>query len=135
VVILPDTSAWIEFLRATGTPAHATLRALIDESAYIAITEAVAMELLAGCRSSRELRNLHPRLFAYPMLPAEGISDYEEAAEIYRVCRSRGETIRSLVDCLIAAVAIRSDAQVLHNDADFDAIARHTELQIYPAVA
>ncbi len=57
--------------------------------------------------------------------------DYEEAAALYRRCRAGGETIRNLLDCLIAAVAIRNNAPVLHRDRDFDALARHTELQIY----
>ena len=60
------------------------------------------------------------------MLP----EDYDKAAELYRQCRSRGETVRKLLDCLIAAVAIRSGIPVLHNDRDFDALARHTELQV-----
>ena len=130
-MILPDTSAWVEYLRATGTPFHLALRTLIDDEAPIAITECVVMELLAGARSTRELRNMRTTLLALPMLPLHGISDHEEAAAIYRACRSRGDTVRSLIDCLIAAVAIRTEAQVLHNDSDFDAIARHTGLRIY----
>ncbi len=59
--------------------------------------------------------------------------DYEEGAALYRHCRRRGETVRNLMDCLIAAVAIRNGTPVLHADADFDVLARHTELQIYEA--
>jgi predicted nucleic acid-binding protein len=55
--------------------------------------------------------------------------DAEDAAEIYRLCRRAGETIRSLNDCLIAAIAIRNRVPVLHNDDDYDAIARHIELE------
>lgn len=56
--------------------------------------------------------------------------DAEEAAHIYRVCRRAGETIRSMNDCLIAAIAIRNDVPVLHRDRDYDAIARHFPLRL-----
>ena len=58
-------------------------------------------------------------------------TDFEDAAALYRRCRQQGETVGKLIDCLIASVAIRSGAPVLHKDADFDAIARHTGLQIH----
>ena len=60
------------------------------------------------------------------MLP----TDYEAAAALYRRCRRQGETVRKLLDCLIAAVAIRAGTPILHNDRDFDVLARHTELQL-----
>ena len=55
---------------------------------------------------------------------------YDTAATLYRRCRGEGETVRRLIDCLIAAVAIGADVPVLHRDADFDVLARHTELDI-----
>ncbi len=64
-----------------------------------------------------------------PLVPA----DYEEAAGLYRTCRRRGETVRRLVDCLIAAVTIRAGAGLLHADADFTVLARHTSLVVAPA--
>ena len=54
---------------------------------------------------------------------------------MYRACRSAGATIRSIGDCLIAVAVIRADAEILHNDRDFDTIARHTGLRIYPVAA
>ena len=59
-----------------------------------------------------------------------GPIDYEDAATIYRTCRRRGETLRKLIDCLIAAHALREHIPILHSDSDFDAIARHTQLQV-----
>lgn len=63
-------------------------------------------------------------------LSVDGPGDYESAAELYRLCRRTGETPRQLSDCLIAAVAIRNDAELLCEDADFDAIARHAPLRL-----
>ena len=60
-------------------------------------------------------------------------ADYDDAAALYRRCRRQGETVRRLIDCLIASAAIRAGAPILHNDADFDVLARHTELRTYEA--
>jgi predicted nucleic acid-binding protein len=129
-VILVDTSAWIELIRTTGHPAHVTLRHHLQRHAPIATSEPVIMELLAGVATSAERSKLRARLMALPRLTVRGLADFEAAADLYRVCRSRGATVRKLMDCLIAAVAIRERATLLHNDRDFDVLARHTRLRI-----
>jgi predicted nucleic acid-binding protein len=129
-VILADTSAWVEYLRATGSPAHLRLWKLIDGEGELATTDVVAMELLAGAASQEEVVRLRRLLLRCQHLPVEGLADYEAAAELYRRCRAGGETVRSLTDCLIAVVAIRHEAALLHRDHDFDVLARHTPLRI-----
>lgn len=89
------------------------------------------MELLAGARTDAHQDRLRRPLFSRcAFIPTEGPADYEEAAKVYRVFRRGSTTIRKLTDCLIAAVAIRAGAELLHHDGDFDAIARHTGLRI-----
>jgi predicted nucleic acid-binding protein len=127
-VILADTSAWVEYLRATGSPANVALRVLLDDE--LAITEPVVMEVLAGARDEHHLARLRALLGRAQLLPSTG-ADYLDAAAIYRRCRQEGDTVRSLIDCLIAAVAIREDLRVLHNDSDYDVIARHARLRIH----
>jgi predicted nucleic acid-binding protein len=127
--IVPDTSAWVEFLRGTGSPAHKRLRALVRTADPIVITEPVAMELLAGARN-REERSLIRRLVAGCDFAPVAPGDWEDAATLYRQMRGAGRTIRNMLDCLIAVVAMRIDAPVLHADADFDAIAEHAPLKI-----
>ena len=129
-MILVDTSAWIELIRTTGHPAHVTLRHHLERRAPIATSEPVIMELLAGVATAAERSKLRARLMALPRLTVRGLADFEAAADLYRVCRSRGATVRKLMDCLIAAVAIRERATLLHNDRDFDVLARHTRLRI-----
>jgi len=118
-------------LRATGSPVNSRLRRLIEEQA-VATTEVVVMELLAGARDTQHLRSLRSLLMSCRLVPLEGLADYEAAAAIYRRCRAAGETIRAMTDCLVAGVAIRGDLTVLHADADFAAIARHTDLKLEP---
>lgn len=133
-MILADTSAWIEFLRATGTDVDLRLDRLVSGQVDdVVTTEVVVMELLAGERDEHDVDRIRRLLYRYELVPLEGVSDFEEAARIYRTCRRAGETVRTRFDCLIAAVAIRVDAEVLHHDRDFDAIARHTPLRLAAA--
>ena len=128
-MILVDTSAWIEFLRDTGSEVCLAVDRLLD--ADLATCDAVSMEVLAGARDERHLLQLRGLLERATMLPTSP-ADYEAAASMYRSCRVQGETVRKLIDCLIAAVAGRYGAEVLHADTDFVALARHTELRLHP---
>jgi predicted nucleic acid-binding protein len=126
-LILVDTSAWVEFLRDTGSPVCVRVDELL--AAEVATCDPVRMELLAGARDEGHLDGLRRLLARAVVIPTEP-TDYEQAAALYRTCRRAGETVRRMVDCLIAAVAIRSDVPVLHADADFDVLARHTSLRV-----
>lgn len=126
-MILIDTSAWVEFLRDTGSPVCNRVEALLESE--IAICDAVRMEVLAGARDERHLHRLR-RLLARAVLIPTLSRDYDEAAILYRCCRREGETVRKLIDCLIGAVAIRADTTILHQDTDFEVLARHTPLKI-----
>jgi predicted nucleic acid-binding protein len=128
-VILIDTSAWVEFLRDTGSAICDRVDALLDDE--IAICHPIRMEMLAGARDEQHLGDLRGLLARGSLLPTEP-SDYEEAAALYRTCRRSGETVRKLIDCLIAATAIRSAIPILHSDHDFDVLARHTPLSVEP---
>lgn len=129
-MIVVDTSAWIEFLRDTGSPVCKALDDLLG--ADIAICDAISMEVLAGARDEHHLAQLRGLLGRATMLPTTA-ADFDHAASLYRVCRRQGETVRKLVDCLIAAVTIEADAELLHADSDFVAIARHTTLRLHEA--
>jgi predicted nucleic acid-binding protein len=128
-VILADTSAWVEFLRATGSQANVRLRALIERD-QLATTDVVLMEVLAGARDDGHRDRLRALLARCEFVPIAGPRDYEDAADIHRTCRRAGDTVRALTDCLIASVAMRAGLSVLHTDRDFDSIARHTPLEI-----
>lgn len=129
-MILIDTSAWIEFLRDTGSDVCNSVDELLEQD--IAISDAIQMDLLAGARDESHLQNLRS-LLARAALISTLATDYEDAAALYRRCRRRGETVRKLMDCLKASTAIREGLPILHNDADFDVLARHTALRIYGA--
>ena len=86
------------------------------------------MEVLAGARDQNHLQQLRALLARATLLPTESI-DYDASAALYRGCRSQGKTVRKLIDCLIAAVAIRANVPILHMDEDFEVIAAFAGLR------
>jgi predicted nucleic acid-binding protein len=121
---LVDTSAWVEFLRNTGSDTHAAVRRLLDDERPIHTTDVVVMEILAGARDLDHRQRLRRLLARCEYLPMSGPASYEAAAELYRICRQAGQTIRALTDCLIDAVAVGVGIPILHNDR-VDVLARH----------
>ena len=119
-----DTSAWIEFLRGEPHGDRTTrshVRGLLAGGA--ALTEPVVMEILSGARSHHHEAQLRALLGSASLLPVRA-EDWADAALLYRL------TVRSMVDCLIAAVAVRHDVPVLARDRDFEALAEHTPLRL-----
>lgn len=128
-MILIDTSAWIEYFRATGSAAAVEVRRLLStESGRVAMCEPVAMEILAGAVDQDRHARLEQLVNGLPSLQVDDAVDFRSAAAIYRSVRRAGQTIRSINDCLIAAVSLRHGASIVHRDADFDAIAAITGL-------
>ena len=109
---------------------HSTVRKLVESGERLATSEVVVMEVLAGARDDTHEQRLRRLVFGCELLTLDGVSDYEDAADLYRTCRREGKTIRSLTDCLIAVVAIRADAELLHADRDFATLALFSSLRL-----
>lgn len=128
--MIVDTSAWVEYLRATGSPTHLALRSRVQEGKSIATPAPVVSELLSGSPSELEAANLLQLLTRFEILIPDSLRDYQGAARIYRVCRRAGFKIRSTVDCLVAAAALENRRPLLALNHDFTVIAQHTELEL-----
>lgn len=124
-MIMIDTSAWIEFLRDTGS----STASAVDEALArdVAVSDPIRMELLAGARDDIHLEQLRRLLSRCSHFGATS-GDFENASLLYRQCRRNGVTVRKLTDCLIAAIAIRAGTPLLHLDSDFDVLIKHTSL-------
>ena len=128
--MIVDTSAWIEYLRRTESPVNLALRHAVRTGSAIATPAPVVMELLTGCRNETEERDLLKLLGRFEILVPGSLGQFQSAARIYRTCRRAGWTIRSTVDCLVAAAALDARRPLLARNRDFDTIARHTELEL-----
>jgi len=130
-VIVVDTTAWIDFLEARETLFDLHLKSLIADAAPLALTDIIYCEVLQGVRHDPTFSRMRDILLAFPILGMRSLQTFEHAAGIYRDCRKRGVTIRSTIDCLIAATCIEAGAELYHNDRDFEAIAKVTELRLH----
>lgn len=130
--VLVDTSVWIEFLRATGSAADRWLTAAVREERELAWTEPVLFELLAGATSDQHATALRGAVARGPVVRVAGLADWEVAAVLARRTCAAGRPIRSTVDCLIAAVALRAGMPVATVDRDFRAIAGVAPLALVP---
>ena len=128
-MLLIDTSGWIEYFRATASPAAGEVRRLLAEQPHRVVTcEPIAMEILSGALDDDRYTRLEQLVNGLPSLRIEESVDFRTAAAIYRSARRGGRTVRSITDCLIAAVAMRHGARIIHRDADYDVIAALTTL-------
>lgn len=127
-LVLVDTSVWIEYLRGTGSRAHLFVRERVGGG--LATTEPVLMELLAGAASGAQTAAAERLMMGQHWLQVEPALDYRAAADIFQAARASGHQPRSLQDCLIAAIAVRTRTRVAHRDVDYARIAAVTGLEV-----
>jgi len=125
-VTLVDTSVWIAVFRR---------RRPLDLEAFVSLDEVVTclpvvQEVLQGFDDEQAFRLASTSMWALPMVESPlGEDVFREAAGLHRTARRTGLTVRSSVDCLIAACALRHDLEVLHDDRDFPALANVSGLR------
>lgn len=125
-MILVDTSVWTAvFARVDALD----LEALVPFDAVVTCPP-VIQEVLQGFRDERAYRIARDAMFSLPCVDNPMPRDLAvEAAQLYRAARRGGLTVRSSVDCLIAASAVRHNLELLHRDRDFAALARVSPLR------
>jgi hypothetical protein len=129
-VVLVDTSVWVEFFRK---PVRIDLPAVVDLDEVVTCLP-VLQEVLQGFRKEAALTLARDAMLALPMVESPLRQEvFEEAVGLYRRARATGLTIRSSVDCLIAACALRHGLTVLHHDRDFSFLARVSSLRVREA--
>jgi predicted nucleic acid-binding protein len=117
-----DTSVWIAFFNNAKSPAAAHIEAELLSNQPLCINAIIEMEILQGIREERSYRLTRDYLQPFQYFPDLSQRYFQQATEIYRTCRRRGQTIRRSLDCLIAANALIDNLIVVHQDRDFDAI-------------
>jgi predicted nucleic acid-binding protein len=119
---LVDTSVWVNILR--GDPkTRERMDVLSNQGASLLMCEPVAMELLAGARK-HEVFAIKEFIDSFASLEFDALHDFRSAGEIRRQLSWQGRSVRSVVDCMIAVLALTNEEIVIvHNDADFDMIA------------
>ena len=125
-MILVDTSVWIEVFRARR-PLDLTSLVDFDD---IATCLPVIQEVLQGFRDEAAFRHAREAMLSLPIVESPVAEDvFSQAVDLYRSTRRAGLTVRSSIDCLIAACAIRHDLEIVHRDRDYTAIAEISALR------
>jgi predicted nucleic acid-binding protein len=125
-VLLVDTSAWIEVFRK---PARIRIGQLGDLDEMVTCLP-VIQETLQGFRDEAAFQAAREAMWSFPIVESPLRREvFEDAIGLYRAARRAGFTVRSSVDCLIAACALRNRLTVVHVDRDYDVLARVSPLQ------
>ena len=130
MMVLVDTTVWIDFFSAHPYPHVKTLENLIINREDICICGIILTEVLQGIRKDSEFRRTRDLFTTLIFLPMR-YSSFLRSAEIYRKLRRKGITIRKPVDCMIASIAIENEIPLLHNDKDFLPIEKSFGLKRY----
>jgi predicted nucleic acid-binding protein len=133
-VILADSSAWIEYDRATGSTVDNRMTELIERDGPIVVTEPVVMEVLAGARTDLREQELRKLLQRFPSRPIQPAGDFEGAARSHRRCRQVGVTPGGLIDCLIVTIAQRCGDTLLAQDSDIRRVAEVMGVPLDPGI-
>ena len=130
-MVLIDTSVWIDFFNGLETETSILLEKLIWSEEDVYISDYILTELLQGFKVDKEFELAQKYLRQFPFSKLHNTDSYIKAAQIYRQCRKNGITIRKTADCIIAQTAIENSLFLLHNDSDFNLIAKVCPLKIY----
>ncbi len=131
-MVLVDTSVMIDYLRGNEDDTILTLQRIIDNNIPFGINSFIYQEVLQGVATEKDFIKVKKYLGTQRFYELKDKREsYASAAKIYFQCRKKGMTINSTIDCLIAQTAIENNLYLLHNDLDFDNIAKVADLKIF----
>lgn len=132
--IVVDSSVWVDFFNSHASSQVERVKSFLlnytIKSPFV-ILPVIMQEVLQGIEDSKLYFVVKENLYGLEFIDYNGYDFAVRAAELYRFLRKKGVTIRKANDCLIASVCIENNFAILHNDKDFDNIAKHTSLKIY----
>lgn len=130
-MIIVDTSVLINVLRGRNTKGVERLRLIERDETPFRIPVFCCQEILQGAENEHEWDLLYDNLSTQRiLLPENSFQTHVGAARIYFDCRRKGFTAGSTSDCLVAQLVLENDGTLIHDDKDFDRIARIRPLKI-----
>jgi len=127
--LLVDTSVWIDFFRGRKTSETQMLYELVENDEPVLLCPIIIQEILQGIKNDNDFIRIKESLLSFSILSMDPVESAAGAAELYRVLRKKGTTIRKSNDCLIAFYAIYYNVKLLHKDIDFEKIAGNSDLK------
>lgn len=130
-MVIVDTSVWIDFFNGKENEYVYKLESLKEKDIDVFTTGIIVTEILSGFKEERDIKLTTELLKNLPVVNTAYPETYLNAALIYRTGRKKGITVRKIIDCLIAQIALENNLLLLHKDEDFNRIASFTGLKIY----
>jgi predicted nucleic acid-binding protein len=128
-MVILDTSVLIDYFRGADVPETAWLNRYM-ETEVIGLTDLGLCEVLQGARNVAQAAEIRLRLRGFEIAATGGESLAIASAENYRLLRSKGMTVSSTIDCIVATFCIENGHFLLHRDRDFDAFEKHLDLRV-----
>lgn len=127
---LLDSSVLIAMSQGRSPALLRQLSESVQAGTRLMLCEPVVMEYLAGVPLAK-VAEQERFLNSFPSLPLDPHRDFRAAGALFATLRAHGITVRGIVDCLIAVVAMAAgdDVTLLHDDRDFEAMARVSALR------
>lgn len=129
-MIVVDSSTWADFFNGAATPHVERLEAALRDEEDLAVLPIVLTEVLQGFKTESGFSTARALLLALPVLQPD-VDTHVRAANMFRVLRGEGVTIRGAVDCVIAQTCLDYEALLLSRDRDFEHIARYVGLRLW----
>ena len=127
--LLVDSSVWIDYFNGIVTPECAYLHNAVGEVDLV-VGDLILAEVLQGFRREKDFETARNALLRFPVVDLGGAELAEKSASNYRFLRSKGITVRTTIDCLIATFCIERDSWLLQKDRDFNTFSDLLGLQL-----
>lgn len=132
-MVLVDTSVLIDFLGGADTNATAVFQRVLDDKIPFGINSFIYQEVLQGVKTEKDFREVKEYLDTQTFYSlGEPRASFAAAAKIYFLCRRKGITLSSTIDCLIIQTALEHNLHLLHKDGDFDHAHKVVPFKRYP---
>jgi predicted nucleic acid-binding protein len=118
-LVIVDSTVWVDYLKKVSTPEAVWLGRELPNR-RLGLTDLILCEVLQGFPSEAQAARALRELQRFEVFDTGGGAIAIAAARNYRILRSRGQTVRKTIDCVIATFCLLSDHALLHHDRDFD---------------
>ncbi len=131
-MVLVDTSVLIDYLKGANNTTTKKFQFVLDNGIPFGINSFIYQELLQGVKSEKDFRKLKQYLDTQTFYNLRDFREsFAQAARIYFLCRKKGVTVSSTIDCLIVQTVLEYDLYLLHNDKDFEMIRKVINFKVF----
>jgi predicted nucleic acid-binding protein len=96
----------------------------------LGMIDLVLCEVLQGVRGDAGFARVKRGLLRFDVFDSGGTAMAIASVGNYRLLRSRGRTVRKMIDCFLATFCLRNRHMLLHRDRDFDPFETELGLQV-----